>query len=97
MVLMLWLFLSTVPTFISHGTSPIMATQVDASERLLSPTNLSLSAGELRPQVVTPLKWPGEPIPAKVLMVGLKDGRFLGYAVADLGRGVTTLGPSTDR
>ena len=33
---------------------------------------------------VTPLEWPGEPIPAKVLMIGLKDGRFLGYAVADL-------------
>ena len=34
--------------------------------------------------VVTPLEWPGEPIPAKVLMIGLKDGRWLGYAVADL-------------
>ena len=33
---------------------------------------------------VTPLDWPGEAVPAKVLMIGLKDGRFLGYAVADL-------------
>ncbi len=41
-------------------------------------------ADALRWQVVTPLDWPGEPIPAKVLMIGLKRGRFLGYAVADL-------------
>ena len=41
-------------------------------------------ADALRSQVVTPLDWPGEPIPAKVLMIGLKKGRFLGYAVADL-------------
>ncbi len=41
-------------------------------------------ADALRSQVITPLDWPGEPIPAKVLMIGLKDGRFLGYAVADL-------------
>lgn len=33
---------------------------------------------------VIPLDWPGEAIPAKVLMIGRKDGRFLGYAVADL-------------
>lgn len=89
--LLLWLLLSTVPLFIPHGTAPILATQLDTSERLLSPLNLSLSAGELRDQVVTPLEWPGEPIPAKVLMIGLKDGRFLGYAVADLGKGVTTV------
>ena len=89
--LMLWLLLSTVPSFIPHGTAPILATQLDASETLLSPPNLSLSAGELRSQFVTPLEWPGEPIPAKVLMIGRKDGRFLGYAVADLGEGVTTV------
>ena len=41
-------------------------------------------ADALRSQVITPLDWPGEPIPAKVLMIGFKDGRFLGYAVADL-------------
>ena len=41
-------------------------------------------ADALRSQVITPLDWPGEPIPAKVLMIGLKDGRFLGYAVVDL-------------
>lgn len=86
---LLWLLLSTGPSYIPHGTAPILATQLDASETLLSPPNLSLSAGELRSQVVTPLEWTGEPIPAKVLMIGLKDGRFLGYAVADLGKGVT--------
>ena len=51
--------------------------------RLLTTTSLLLLK-ELRSQVVTPLEWPGEPIPAKVLMIGLKKGRFLGYAVADL-------------
>lgn len=89
--LTLWLLLSTVPSFIPSGTPPILATQLDASERLLSPPSLSLSAGDLRSQVVTPLEWPGEPIPAKVLMIGLKEGSFLGYAVADLGKGVTTV------
>ena len=44
---------------------------------------LSYAAG-MWSQVVIPLDWPGEAIPAKVLMIGLKDGRFLGYAVADL-------------
>lgn len=87
--LTLLLVLSTQPMFISNGTAPTLAAQLDASERVLPPSNLSLSTGDLQSQVEIPFEWPGEPIPAKVLMIGLKDGRFLGYAVADLGEGVT--------
>ena len=86
---LLLLPLSTELSYIPHMTAPMLATQLGSSKGLLSPPNLSLSAGDLLSQVVTPLEWPGEPIPAKVLMIGLKDGRFLGYAVADLDKGVT--------
>ena len=79
--LMVWLLIGV--------TTSGDATSVEVSERLLSPPKLWSSVGELRSQVAIPLEWPGEPIPAKVLMIGRKDGRFLGYAVADLGEGVT--------
>ena len=65
-------------------TAPTPSEGPDTTGTLPSTTTSSLLAKELRSQVVTPLEWPGEPIPAKVLMIGLKNGRFLGYAVADL-------------
>ena len=61
----------TDPSPLTMATEGSSATTTPVADALLS-------------QVITPLDWPGEPIPAKVLMIGLKDGRFLGYAVADL-------------
>ena len=68
---------------LSLDTAPTPSTVHETTE--VSPTTTtSVPVVGVAPPVVLSLDWPGGAIPAKVLMVGYKQGVFLGFAVADL-------------